>query len=458
MEHYRGPTFDGPAVIMIADGWTRRIFLELLGAGDLPEIADLFEQDAERSGFLDVISNLPTVSLASHTTILTGTHQAEHGVVGHRWLDSATNSRRDYLGVSGPKQVNRDIRRDVPTVFEHYKHAVSVQSVIRRGAQQHVSLPTIRSGPILRKAGDLLVRQPDSLVVAWLPRGDILAHTYGPDSARVRRDMQETSVAIGQLARRLEGSGLLAKTRLLLIPDHGHRAVSQTVNLKRLLRDIGIDTAINRRPTKSNQTLTLTSGDSSALLYLSERDRSRLTVIANQVAQLACVELVCAPVGRDRLLFFSHQGAASATYDWAEGSVSYEVDDGEDPLGLDVGPRSVLNLQSPMLTGKYPDVLHQIARSFASGRSGDLLLLAAAGTHFGRTPRLAFRFGYHRGSHGGPFPDEILVSAGFRLPSGERMPDRSPIRSADLLRALGFLPIGATVASPTTRTLLATSS
>jgi hypothetical protein len=97
------------------------------------------------------------------------------------------------------------------------------------------------------------------------------------------------------------------------------------------------------------------------------------------------------------------------------------------------------DLDRPLLRGPYPDFLHQMWRAYSPGRTGDLVVFAAEGFHFGKAPRLAWRFGYHRGSHGGASEDELLVTAVHRG-FGDVFRGIGVVRSADLLRIAGLIP------------------
>ena len=59
----------------------------------------------------------------------------------------------------------------------------------------------------------------------------------------------------------------------------------------------------------------------------------------------------------------------------------------------------------------------QVERKILRLAKGDILVLAGGNAHFGLAPRIGWRFGYHRSSHGGASRDETMVSAlhfGFR--------------------------------------------
>ena len=124
-------------------------------------------------------------------------------------------------------------------------------------------------------------------------------------------------------------------------------------------------------------------------------------------------------------------------HDNGEDGLTYEVRSGSDPLALTSAEAPTLAIPSVPLMGKYPDFLHQYSRSYVKGRSADILLFADNDTHFGSVPRLGWRFGYHRGTHGGPSVDEVVVSAIYKrqVSNIDRV---KPIRSADLLQELGL--------------------
>ena len=72
-----------PEIIVIADGWRKSTFEKLLNEGNLEEIQDCI---LDNGVFIEnVVSNIPSVSIASHASILTGSFQDEHRIPGHRW-------------------------------------------------------------------------------------------------------------------------------------------------------------------------------------------------------------------------------------------------------------------------------------------------------------------------------------------------------------------------------------
>lgn len=420
-------------IVMIADGWTRSVFMDLYENGDL---ADIRTHLVQEGGLIyDVVSTVPSVSLLSHTTILAGVQPVEHRLPGHRWIERSSGKVVNYLTWSGNRRLNRDIGDDVTTFFEDRSlGSLALQSVINRGASRSVRIPSMRGAPII----DLYTRKyldDYRKAVIWLPRVDALSHSDGPRSDRVRAEMIATSRAIGNLARQMHANGQLDRARIALVPDHGHRPVERSVSLANALSGLGVAAATNPRVLRLDQATVMTSGDASAQVYLPEHLQSSRVDIAGILAATEGVELVALREG-DVWRFSDRDGVSFATVKPGH-SASYHVLRGRDPLGLTTGDLvRVLDLTAPTVDERYPDLLHQIGTSVVPGRSGDIFAFAAEGTHFGVGPRVGFRLGFHRGSHGGLSDDEVLVACPFRNP---REIDLSPVRSSDLLRRLGML-------------------
>jgi hypothetical protein len=70
------------------DGTNPNVLYDLVARGVAPNVARLMaEGTACRHGAL---ASLPTVTLANHTTILTGSHPGHHGILHNAWVDRAT--------------------------------------------------------------------------------------------------------------------------------------------------------------------------------------------------------------------------------------------------------------------------------------------------------------------------------------------------------------------------------
>ncbi len=73
------------------DGTNPNVLYDLVGRGEAPNVARLIgEGTACRYGAL---ASLPTVTLANHTTILTGSHPGHHGILHNAWVDRRTGAQ-----------------------------------------------------------------------------------------------------------------------------------------------------------------------------------------------------------------------------------------------------------------------------------------------------------------------------------------------------------------------------
>src|SRR5690606_37447601 len=67
------------------DGTNANVLYDMLAAGEAPNLARLL--DAGTGLAHGAMASLPSVTLANHTTILTGAHPGHHGVLHNAWYD-----------------------------------------------------------------------------------------------------------------------------------------------------------------------------------------------------------------------------------------------------------------------------------------------------------------------------------------------------------------------------------
>jgi len=73
------------------DGTNANVLYEMVRQGEVPNVARLIEMGtAYEHG---AIASLPSVTLANHTTILTGRHPGHHGVLHNAWFDRRTGEQ-----------------------------------------------------------------------------------------------------------------------------------------------------------------------------------------------------------------------------------------------------------------------------------------------------------------------------------------------------------------------------
>ncbi len=432
----------GPVIVMIADGWPRSVFNRLLSNGDLPEMSDWLTEGAAH--LTDVVSVVPSVSITSHATLLTATQPRAHGIPGHRWMSTEDRELRNYLR-RGAHRINSDLLPHVGTVFECSHSSSAVQSVVSRGADTVLRRPTQDSTYLLRKSLEQVLRDPAGTHVLWLPYGDAAAHRYGPNSDEVEGEMRKVSRGVGSYLEEIQAAGFFDEATIVIVPDHGHRVVERTTSLRGIARWVGRttgSTSVLVNPTfrtiaGAEESVILSSGDSAVYIYLAGAPGdSQLEDVVQRLAVEQDFELVVAKLSGCRHLVVSDRGSSMITERVPGRVADYKVLAGADPLGLE--ETTTIDLTSPRPQDRYPDFVNQYLGSHVVGRSAPILGFAKRGNHFGWGPRIGWRLGNHRGSHGGPLPEEVIVSALAMLPHRPQLD--SVVRSGDLLRECGILP------------------
>jgi len=430
-------------VVIIVDGWTRRVFDSLLGDGNLPELSDWLGGGARYLN--EVVSVVPSISISSHSSLLTGRQPKDHGIPGHRWLSRADGRVRNYIG-PGISRVNGDLFTTTPTIFECSATLSTVtQSLVTRGASRVSRLPTQRPDRLLRHALRQIQKEPNGLHVIWLPRGDAMSHRHGPDSHEVAIDMVQTSKALGAFIE--ETQKACAEASILVVPDHGQRVIKSSANINQIREwapeyfgdsEIVINPQVRMR-VNPEESVVLTGGDSSVSIY-TRSSASHPAAVADMVRELAnsgnFAFLVDSSADPDHYLV-SKSGLSHLVHCEDSECAEYTCLKGLDPLGiLTLGETRHFPLDNPVMSHRYPDFFRQFLGSRVRDRSADVVGFARPEQHFYWGPRPGWNLGRHRGSHGGAEWDEVVVGALFSGTSGDV--STTPIRSDKILRSLGM--------------------
>jgi predicted AlkP superfamily pyrophosphatase or phosphodiesterase len=81
----------GHVIGFLFDGTNANVLHDMVERGEAPNVARLIE--AGTSFGHGAMASLPTVTLANHTTILTGAHPGHHGVLHNAWYDRRTGEQ-----------------------------------------------------------------------------------------------------------------------------------------------------------------------------------------------------------------------------------------------------------------------------------------------------------------------------------------------------------------------------
>lgn len=197
----------------------------------------------------------PSSTFPNHYSIVTGNYPENHGLIQNYFADPLTHATymmsdslavsdsRWYLGEAfwetaerqgivcasyfwpGSEQ-NLPYRR--PTYFEHYEHR---RPYLRRiqGVLQWLQLPE--------------ERRPH-FITLYFDATDTQGHRYGPDAPETDRAIAQLDSLVGVLRSGLKTIGLLDKTNIILVSDHGMIAAdsSRVINTDAILGDLTCDT------------------------------------------------------------------------------------------------------------------------------------------------------------------------------------------------------------------------
>ena len=80
------------------DGTNPNVLYDMAARGEAPNVARLIEMGTAFGH--GAMASLPTVTLANHTSIITGAHPGHHGILNNAWYDRAPR-RADHHQLVG---------------------------------------------------------------------------------------------------------------------------------------------------------------------------------------------------------------------------------------------------------------------------------------------------------------------------------------------------------------------
>jgi len=249
----------------LLDGANANVLYDLAASGDAPNVARLMADGATLGH--GAMSCLPTVTLANHTSILTGSYPGHHGILHNAWWDRA---RQEQVITNSPATWVTSMERlspDVETLFQAVHRAfpgsvaASINEPCDTGADWSIFDLLRRGEPIERPpaaeelpdATQRFVRPvkeyrwsslidhtaTEQFVGLWsgqhhgrawdLPRftwvnfslTDAAFHEGGPYSDIARASVHDTDARIGRVLDAVERAGVFERTAFFLTADHG---------------------------------------------------------------------------------------------------------------------------------------------------------------------------------------------------------------------------------------------
>ena len=268
------------------DGTNANVMYDMAARGELPNVARLIESGTAFGH--GAMASLPTVTLANHTSILTGTHPGHHGILHNAWYDRArgeqiiTNSSATWPWcmqhlAPGVESVHDAVHRTWPDAF-----TASVNEPCDKGAD-YSTFDFFRRGdvPPIPRSPDGLPHTTERFVrpskdYSWssivdhmgteqavgilsgtyrdqsypVPRflwcnftlTDSAMHEGGPHSEVAAAALRDSDGRLGAVLHALEAAGAVDDCAFVLVADHGMEETDPncTGDWDVVLRDAGL--------------------------------------------------------------------------------------------------------------------------------------------------------------------------------------------------------------------------
>lgn len=444
------------AVLILIDGARADVLRELLGRGDLPNLARwVIEPGGGRLGVGTTV--FPSTTGVAYIPFLFGRYPGSANIPGIRWLDrrgaaagkswrEQWRAARSYCGIQGG-WLNRDIV-PAPSLFDLVPESIAICTPLTRGLGARANrIPTRRM--ILGSAAHYIgtyAALDRAVARAWLdaalepwrflfvvfPGVDGVSHLKDPLHPAVLEGYRLVDRALGAFVARVtkRGGELPA---LFVVSDHGMTVMTEHCDVAVRLEREGIPTL--RHPVhvwrRGARVATMVSGNASVQLYFeprSGRNRPRTESeiprpILDPLLALPAVRLAACRDDSGGVIVRTNGGRARLTE--TSGLIRYAPEVG-DPLGLGGGDVELDDREMLLRTRgtDLPDAPRQLLQLFQSPRAGDLVLAAAPGADF----RGPWEIPEHRAGHGSLMAEhmEVPIAASVALPD-------VPVRTVDLM-------------------------
>lgn len=442
------------AVLVFVDGLARDPLIQMLDAGELPNLDRIFARGGVR--VVSAVTAMPAMTFANSVTLMTGTFPGHHGVLGNQWFDPDRVYFRDYGSVWTFEGINEDF--ETPTIYERLSDRMTANALChtRRGVSYSVDHPIHdglswasgdflavdrRSGACIPEIAQVANREGrwPTLITVYFPAVDEIGHRYGPASKEYADALRNMDRGLGQVAADLKALGRAKSCYWVLTTDHGLSYVppAHYVDVAKWLeQNCGMRAVANRGPGWGTQAVVTHEGRLAAIHLRGDVNFSGdpkpedVECIVhgkngeNSILDMDATALVCFRDGTEAIAVCSRSGRGriARKFDGPTKRYRYTVVDGDDPLELEPRAASMRGAWqdgrawlAATANARFPDFVLEVVEMFDSPRAGDIVVFAKEGWGFG-VP--------YPGHHGGATIDDMRVTyffAGPDLPPGGRI-------------------------------------
>lgn len=283
----------------------------------VPTIRRLAREGATAAG---LTCSFPSVTWTCHTTLVTGTHPARHGVIANNYFDRSTGKVVDLI----PDPLfDKDEIVKAPTLYDlahraGLKTAAVIWPASRNAKTLHWTVPDVKTRELFLRYGtpewldelraegipvdmqevwcgrtgggvprdwmytrmsvQLIRKHRPNLLLLHLVEPDHAQHASGPRSPDAYWAASYADDRVRDVVEAIESEGLRDRTALFVLSDHGFAGYTRTIHPNVHLRKAGLLTMEAGKPA-SRQAYALPQGGA-CFLYVLDRDR-REQILAN---------------------------------------------------------------------------------------------------------------------------------------------------------------------------------
>ena len=244
----------------------------------------------------------PTVTWPNHTSIVTGVKPARHGVLFNGtllrepgvaprvepWRDKAEMVRAKTLYDAAHErglttaQVDWVAILNAPTITWEFGERPDpkgriARELVQAGVISEEDLAAFSSRNILYRdhiwtaaAAHILRQHRPNVLLFHLLNLDSTQHRYGPRTPAAMTAMAHNDSQVGRIVQTLEDTGLMARTTVFVLSDHGFKTVKRQVRPNAAFRNAGLLTVQDGKVTKTEAYSVPEGG--TAMIYLTVPD------------------------------------------------------------------------------------------------------------------------------------------------------------------------------------------
>lgn len=268
------------------DGCNPNVLYDAAACGEAPNVARLMGMGTTFGH--GAMASLPTITLANHTSILTGLHPGHHGILHNAWYDRArgeqvvTNSPATWHSASswlapGVETIHDAVHRTWPgactasineptdagadfSTFDYVRRGIALERPPAPDELPNATERFVRPVKEYRWSSRVDYTTVQQMVGVWSGQylgadwarpkftwcnfslTDAAFHEGGPHSEIARASIHDTDARLGEVLAAVERAGVLDRTALFLVADHGMEETDPAVrgDWGPALRDAGI--------------------------------------------------------------------------------------------------------------------------------------------------------------------------------------------------------------------------